>query len=819
MKLTIKYEKLAVLFSVLLLLLVCLTGYWVYSKLGTVADTILPDRSKDSRLLILKELNNDLVMAENYAFSYTITQKDSLLTKFYRIQTKSDFRLRQLRGIPSGDPSYVTYIDTLANLVNRRFTTIEELVMVQNENRVNDAMEQVIHEVRNMAQRKVAQPASMPEEGDKQERRRLFRRRVEQQQARNEQLSKKPATMNAASVNAGLIQIKQDVVGEEQTKNARKLVIEQRNNYLIARFTQLIQTIENQEKKAIILEARRAKKVAGETNTIIALFCITSVLLIGFTSYLIFTFLAKTRATSEQLLIAKQKSDQLTQSKSQFLANMSHEIRTPLNAIVGFTEQLKQTELKENQEVKLAIIGKAADHLTQITNEILDFSKLSAGAVQLENIPFSITEEVDFVISSLAQLGEQNHNELSVQLDEELPKFVTGDPMRARQVLLNLLANALKFTENGTVSLSIRPYLQSAAETTLLIDIRDTGIGISDEHLVRIFDEFEQAETSVARNFGGTGLGLSITRMLVERMDGKIFVKSTLGEGTTFTVSLPFAIPQEVAGTGAGKEATSLAPLNGKSVLVVDDEAYNRKLLRNILEKANAKITEAADGLEALQAIERADYDLVLLDLRMPHMDGFETMKAISKLPGNRKNIPVIALTAALANEERDEMLKGPWKAVLLKPFKLNEFADCIEKVFAKRTVPDLNGGKIKEKHQGEASFNLSPLRELSGTDDAFYIDMLSTLHRTTLDGMNAIQEASRVKDWLGMAEAAHRIAAPVRHMNAIGIYEQLKSLEHAGRNNKIEPSIGETISRLEVSIRAVLQQIDQEIAEMRTRS
>ena len=824
-----KYERLAVVFSVILLLLVCGTGYWVYSKLSTVADDIVVDRSKDSRLLLLKELNNDLVTAENYAFSYTITKKDSLLHNFYKLENYTAPKLGRLRDIPSNDPNYVRHIDTLTKLVHARFRTMEDLVLVQNENRVNDAMEQVIDEVKSMSRPKIVKPVAAPKKGSKAEKRRLFQRLLEERQAKKvEELSKKPTTVSTSTINAGLMDIKRDVVGEEQTKNARKLVVEQRNNRLIARFTQLIQTIENQEKKAILEEAEHAKQVASETNIIIALFCLTSVLLILFTSYLITLFVSKTKETNRQLLIAKQKSDQLTRSKSQFLANMSHEIRTPLNAIVGFTEQLRHSELKEAQQNKVGIIAKAADHLTKITNEILDLSKLNAGALKLEQIPFSITEEAGFVINTLDQIAANNGNTLKIHYDEELPKQVIGDPMRVRQILINLLGNALKFTENGTVSLSIKPDLQSAEETTLLLTVKDTGVGISPENLVRIFDEFEQAEMSVARNYGGTGLGLSITRMLVDRMNGKIDVKSEVGKGTTFTVSIPFAIAgSEEESAPAPVQNADLEILRNKSVLVVDDEAYNRKLLRNILEKAGVRMTEAADGNEALQALERSSYDLILLDLRMPNLDGFGTMKAIQGME-DKKHIPVIALTAAISSEERENMVRENWKGVLLKPFKLQELASSVSAVMHKlgnETETAANEGKTKAKPNGKTKkslntqVNLDPLRELSGDDSAFYVDMLSTLHRTTLDGIQTIQQTSGQQDWLGMAEAAHKIAAPVRHLNAIDIYEQLKNLEQAGRTNTIEPGIADKIHELNEAIQSLLQQIDTEIEQTRMKS
>lgn len=815
LKSDIKYEKITLVFSLILLVLVCGTGFWVYSKLSSVADDIAEGKAQDSRLLILKELNNDLVKAENFAFSYRITNADSLLTSFYLIRHQSGFKISQLRRIPSNYTLYKRHIDTLESLVSQKFVTLEDLVLVQNENRVNDAMDQVIHEVKSMSRAKIESPVKEPKTGDKKERRRLFQKRLEEKRQREEReaaaAARKNAMLSSASVNAGLQEIKKDVVEEEQFKNARKLIVEQRNNRLSARFTQLVQTIENEEKQVIMREAIQAKQVARETNIIIALFCLTSVLLILFTSYLLFLFLSKTKATTAQLIIAKQKSDQLTKSKSQFLANMSHELRTPLNAIVGFTDQLKQTELNTAQSNKVGIISKAADHLTRITNEILDFSKLSAGAVRMESIPFNFCEELDFVVTTLNQLAEEHKNKLIVKCHEEVPEVVIGDPMRVRQILINLVGNALKFTENGKVTIDVRPDLQSQKDTVLQIRVSDTGIGISEENLARIFEEFEQAEVSVARKFGGTGLGLSITRMLIERMNGSISVKSKEGKGTTFSFSLPFRIADNQPQSLEEKKDANLDFLDGFSVLVVDDEAYNRKLLRNLLEKAGVRITEASNGEEALEALGRAAYDLVLLDLRMPVMDGFATLKAVRKLP-DMKTMPVVALSAAISQEERVSMVKDSWSGVLLKPFKVHDLASVIRKALNGK----LEKTEVAEKQPeaaAEPEFSLQPLKELSGTDTAFYLDMLQTLARTTEEGLQHITENFAAKDYLAMAEAAHKIAAPVKHLNAAVLYEILKEIEIQGRSGETTPELKEKIETLQNGIEKILRSIEQEIA------
>jgi CheY-like chemotaxis protein/HPt (histidine-containing phosphotransfer) domain-containing protein len=498
---------------------------------------------------------------------------------------------------------------------------------------------------------------------------------------------------------------------------------------------------------------------------------------------------------------------------------MSHEIRTPLNAIVGFSEQLSHASMKDEDQRKMTIIQKSAEHLTQITNDILDFSRINAGSIQLETIPVSIREEAAFLEESMGEMAQRNDNKLRVEIDEDVPAYVLGDALRIRQILFNLLSNAMKFTKNGTVKLSIKPSQQTATQLKLVFAVADTGIGISEENIGRIFDEFEQAETSTTRNYGGTGLGLSITRNLVQLMNGELQVKSEPDKGTTFSFTVPFTIADAPEKEAAAEPAQNLSFLHGKRILIVDDELYNRKLLRNMLQAWDTVITECADGEEALQEVSGNEYDLVLLDLRMPKMDGFQTRKAIQQLGPEKAAIPVIALTAALTHEERVSMLEDQWKGVLLKPLKVKDLAQCLQPLFNSEAAPapalnGVNGHKAEQETalNGDEVISLEPLREISGNDRKFYLDMLKTFLRTTRDGIDAINQTSKIKDWEGMAEAAHKIASPVRHVQANEVYEMLKQLEREGRANTIGQSINQQITQLNQSVDRILQIIDREI-------
>lgn len=799
------YEKLAAALAIVLLALVCGTGFWVYNKLSVVVNPVMNGEPENNRLIMLKELNSDLVRAENNMFAYALSDNDSMATAFFQIRNEVGFRLKQLKDLPSQDSHYPVYMDTLAKVVDGRFETMEALMIMRNENRVNEAMNQVLTGVRSIARNK-QQPVVVKQEEAPEKKRWFARKKKKETPAPPPQIIHTPPSISAEAVNSELTAIRKDVVSDEQQKNARKLVLEQRNNQLIARFTQLMQKMEVSEKRVLLDKARKAHIAAAETNEFMWYFSITSALLIGCVAYLIVALLRKTRQTTRELQFAKEKSDRLTEYKSRFLANMSHEIRTPLNAIVGFAEQVHTDRIPVEDARKVEIIRKSAAHLTQITNDILDFSKINSGVLQLENTAFSVKEECDFVTQQMQELVARNHNRLEVHIDDSLPAYIHGDPLRFRQVLLNLLSNAAKFTKHGEISLMAAAHMKSA-NPQLEITVRDTGIGISPDQIGRIFEEFEQAETTTTREFGGTGLGLTITRKLVQLMNGTIHVKSTPGTETVFSVKLPLA-EAKAPETAIPEPETAQSFLMGKRILIVDDEEYNRKLLLSVLKDSGAILSEAEDGEAALKLIGQQPFDLVLLDLRMPKRNGFDTRAAMLEMPPPIPQIPVIALTAALSHEERIRMLESNWQGVLLKPLRKQDLLNVLAGIQDGRASENTESGNPATPF----TFNLEPLREISGTDLTFYMDMLRTLLRTATDGLQAINLSGKLKDWEGMAEAAHKIAPPVKHIQAMEVYDLLKSIERSGRSGIEDPAIPGTIKQLNYSMGQMLEQLCEEI-------
>jgi signal transduction histidine kinase/CheY-like chemotaxis protein/HPt (histidine-containing phosphotransfer) domain-containing protein len=779
---------LLLMFAVILLSATC---YLSYRNLSSIASSIRIDLNPELRMASIREISHDLETADNSIRIYTITRDTSDLRPYYSVIDDIDGKVNKLELECINDSIMLNQVDTISNLIEENIVIWNELLYFINNDNIIEYLKQLSDRINEAPENK----------------------------------EKKGILKRVFARNNDYLLKEQELIGDiekiEEQGRITKSNLEKRESQLAAtgsrireKFYDLMTRMENQVSAQVREKSQAVNQIAESTYKWLITFSVSGGLLVLLVLFIIIRYIRDAHAYQLALERSKIETENLARAKEMFMANISHEIRTPVTAISGFAEQLLHDTSDKDILRSLKIIKSSSDHLAKITDDILDLSKLENGKLKLEKINFSIEQIFGEVYTIFKGQAQKNDTRISYSIAPGTPPLLLGDPYRLKQIMINLVGNSVKFTENGSVYFSAGGIKDDYGSVDLELEFADSGIGIDEDKLKIIFDDFTQAEMSTARKYGGTGLGLSIVRKLVNLHHGSIECKSRKGHGTTITCHLPFLVGREDQ-----NKRDSILPvtipeeIKNLKILIADDEEYNRLLFKKIFDRWGIKCDQVPSGMDAIEILKKSKYDILFMDIRMPGLDGYGTTHFIrNEMNIGEADMKVICVSAISPDEERTEFRKAGMDAFLKKPVSEKTLLAIIMAVRqnSREIITDNSLEEDKDNSSGKHRINPDNLCHISGGDEQFVKQMLVSFNNTTGKGLNEMLKAALSGEWNSVADIAHKMLPPCRHLGATDLYDIIskikESISRKTDGQEIETMVRESLAEFE-SVREIVNE------------
>lgn len=798
--------KIILSYLVLVALAVVMSLFLYAEYKGFLASETEEDKSK--KAIETGTLINTLYETDSFSRIALLTQSEEDYQLYLSKVDSLEAKIEEIKDL-STTQSQIRQLDSVKALLDEKNNNIEQLRLLKLTSSEDASLDNILREIKkleiSMGKNSLETIIKDPSKLSARERR-VWKSYVD---LLNSNLLKDTTSLKPATVDS-MLTASRYIVSEAKRENSRiRRSLQQKENELIendltisAQLRQIIAAFDaeinrNNAREKAVREAsvERTKKIFRNAGIIGALV----VLLF---SYLILTDFFRAEKFRRNLEKEKQYSDALLKSREQLISTVSHDLKTPLNTIIGYTELIENTALTEKQKYYSSQITSSAHFVSKLVDDLLDFSKLEAGKLPLESVPFALDNLIEKTAHAIKEMHSHKPIHLSVTIEEKLEgSMFEGDPLRIQQIVNNLIGNAFKFTEKGEISITVSEKNRTANTSFVEILVRDTGIGISKEKQELIFQEFTQAEADTAHKFGGSGLGLAISKKLTELLGGSLTVSSIPQRGSTFELNLPLKRTSRIVQKPAAKESKRLKKL---SALIIDDDPAMVALLKELFQQ-NSMDCQAFTELKKLKQEVKPNFDFVLTDIQMPEISGFEVLSSLqaNEVSGYEAQ-PVIAMTGSREMSREEYIAKG-FADMLPKPFSKNQLFDVLSSLFSESaTVGTANKGESIQPVEAHETYNLSMLASFVQSDAALE-EILNVFYDQTKKDLLQIKSAVSTKNYKKIENLAHRMLTMFRQLEAKKVIPILEKLETTNWKISNEDTLNKELSNLDKEVEILL--------------
>ena len=780
------YTPIKILFSyVVLLALVVTVGWFLYSENVVYNKLESKIALEKTKILKVSKLFSNVYKTESLARK-TIQTNSEKDFKSYLIETDSlKSRIDTLKQIVTTEYQK-TLLDSVTYLLSEKTKNIKQLKTIKNkaddEVSVNNAIDEITKMEFKLRKLELQDFTKSPNDlGSYQ--RNVLQKYVDYLNQNipddsTNTLSKQASDSILANSKKLLSNVKLKAEKKKESLNFQENKLLKNEIAISEQLRKVLRFIEREIIINSIKNNSLKEKSLKKVNEIVTISAIIGLLLTLFFSILIVSDYSKSQLYKKQLEIANFKTKNLLKSREQLISTVSHDLKTPLSTIVGYTELLDNSDINTKQSYFIKNIKNSSEYITQLVQDLLDFSQIEAGKITIEKVPFLLPEIIEEVAKNVQAVYKQKNIELIISCDEKLDVKIIGDPFRLKQVLTNIIGNAYKFTEEGYIKISAD--IVNDAHF-LAIKIEDSGIGIEKENQKLVFEEFTQANENIEKKYGGTGLGLSICQKIIAILGGNLNLESTFGKGSIFEIKLPLLFDTSFKTEKTTERAAS--NLKKLTFIIIDDDINLLNLTGSVLRQQNHEVLSFNRAIEALETIQNTNFDFIITDIQMPEMDGFLFVEKLKSTTNSfYKNQPIVAITGR-ADLDFSVYTKAGFSTVIKKPYSPKIMLETIQRILDNGILSDNEIVKTEQEPTSE-SYSLTTLKEFLGSDNQSSKEFIESFMESTKLNLNDLEKAITEENEAEIHSIAHRIAPMFRQIQAHEIGEILKTLEETNFEN-----------------------------------